>query len=143
MLRTRLPTPRLIDLVDQAALYLHLTDSDDSPRQALHALRGVGIRTATDLLCAMDAEDTDTGPGKLAGLLHTGANDVPRLPYIARVLRDDEWITDLQSWRKSRMRPEAIALTPADVWGVAEIPSPLPAGNGNGQAAATHAAAKS
>jgi hypothetical protein len=133
MLRTRLPTPRLIDLVDQAALYLHLTNSDQPPIAALHALRGVGIRTATDLLCAIAAEGVDTGPGKLAGLLSNGPNAVPRLPSIARVLKDDEWVADLQNWRIKRMRTEEIALTPADVWAPADNGGSAHAGNGNGQ----------
>ena len=141
MLRTRLPTPRLIDLVDQAALYLHLTDSIESPTTALYTLRGVGIRTATDLLCAMDAAGDDTGPGKLAGLLSHGANDVPRLPSIARVLKDDEWVADLQTWRRTRMRPEEVATSPADVWRVAGAhakPAPI---NGKGRAAPVKEAA--
>ena len=83
----------------------------------------------------MDAAGDDTGPGKLAGLLSHGANDVPRLPSIARVLKDDEWVADLQTWRKTRMRPEEVATSPADVWGVAgDHAKPAPV-NGKGRAA--------
>jgi len=62
MLRTRIATPRLIDLVDQAVLYLHVRGDavswggkDSKRSEPRERLRDYGIRTATDLEAAARA----------------------------------------------------------------------------------------
>ena len=50
MARTLIPTSRLVDLFDQAVLYLHLGLEVDKVKKAREALHSYGIRTATDLL---------------------------------------------------------------------------------------------
>ena len=52
LLKTRIPVVRVIDWLDQAFLYLHLSkhpELADKPPPSLAALRGLGIRTATEL----------------------------------------------------------------------------------------------
>ena len=60
--RTRIPTPRLVDMFDQAILYLHLgleadeneengSKGKEDPRDLLKSL---GVRTATDLIKCKD-----------------------------------------------------------------------------------------
>lgn len=55
MLHTRIPVERLVDWIDQALLYLHLSDTrdkqdkDNGGGNRRQALRRLGIRTATDV----------------------------------------------------------------------------------------------
>jgi hypothetical protein len=52
MLKTRIPVMRLVDWLDQAYLHLHLPKDPDAPEHAppgVLGLRGLGIRTATEL----------------------------------------------------------------------------------------------
>jgi hypothetical protein len=74
MLRSGIPVARLVDLMDQAILYLHTTgivtepgpdDKNKSPMRGIDILRNEGIRTATDLLAVEksisdDSNDTDS-----------------------------------------------------------------------------------
>jgi hypothetical protein len=100
--RTRIPTPRLVDMFDQAILYLHLgletenedaetenSNRQDNPRKFLKSL---GIRTATDLLKCQSALnafcDNDTYK-----------NLATRLGFVIRTLKDDEWFNYIQNWR--------------------------------------------
>jgi hypothetical protein len=106
MLRSRLPTPRLVDLVDQAILYLHVRDNDDGgSRTALKKLRGLGLRTASDLVVAcenLDGEGT-TRPKReqLLGVLGPEGGGGPRaLEVILRALEDDEWFDFVFHWRQ-------------------------------------------
>ncbi len=71
MLKTRAPISRLVDWMDQAYLALHLwptSGSDDSGARrssAVRGLRGLGIRTATDLEEVWAARSSDKVFGKL------------------------------------------------------------------------------
>lgn len=77
MLRTRIPTPRVVDLVDQAILYLHVRDGADAqdPMDSLGKLRRIGVRTATDLLEAEQAV-AERAPTALAAAADDGASTV-------------------------------------------------------------------
>jgi hypothetical protein len=86
MLSSRIPASRLIDWLDQALLYQHVT-ADDRQR-----LRNAGIRTATELLGA----GRNLHRGRLAQQLKDG--DI-RLPLILGALRSDEWLTYVTHWR--------------------------------------------
>jgi hypothetical protein len=59
MLRTRIPISQLVDWTDQAILHLHVVDAQTGEQSSgsLDALRGYGIRTATDLICAWETFD--------------------------------------------------------------------------------------
>jgi hypothetical protein len=100
ILRTRIPTARLVDLFDQAILYLHLATGDEPPRDSWGLLRSYGIRTATDLLVACERLPRQSREAVLGLLPDTkGTKGVSRLRVIREVLQDDEWIVYLQHWR--------------------------------------------
>lgn len=87
MLSSRIPASRLIDWLDQALLYQHVT-TDDRRR-----LRTAGIRTATELLAAARNRE-------VKGCLHQQVEDgASRLPLILASLRNDEWLAYITHWR--------------------------------------------
>lgn len=100
MLRTRIPPPRLVDLVDQAILYLHAREADvgEGDVQILAKLRRVGIRTASDLELAAEGAKKNGIEGALFDLLGSEGS-VPRLQTILQVLADDEWMIHIRHWR--------------------------------------------
>jgi hypothetical protein len=124
LLRTRIPAPRLVDLVDQGILYLHARDdapSDTSPKDStspaakdgaasntLRRLKSLGIRTATDF------EQAFRHTATRAALLGRFGADAPRLELIAFALEDDEWMPQLRSWREFRRTYETL-YTAADL----------------------------
>ena len=75
MLRTRIPTARLVDMVDQAILYLHAQDTaagangKPAPTSNMERLSQYGIRTATDLELAYAAADERGQAAEFLGLL--------------------------------------------------------------------------
>jgi len=105
MLETRIPVPRLIDWLDQAILYLHLTpsagqdptlDSSSDEAKKRHSLRDClrfyGIRTATDLI--------NVDKVKLFQILGSaGKENQDRLELALSALYDDEWVDYIQHWR--------------------------------------------
>jgi hypothetical protein len=132
MLRTRIPTARLVDMFDQAALYLRLGGDAKSVAEVRDALRGFGIRTATDLeYAAVADEDLETRAGgdkkrpalstelgerrgRLACVIDGLAANAqvkdgpPRLPIILETLRSSEWMTYLRHWRRLRSENEPV-----------------------------------
>jgi hypothetical protein len=110
VLRTRIPAPRLVDLVDQAVLYLHARDEPADvaagaaatpPTQArlLQQLKARGIRTATDL------EQASQDRQAYASL----ATDLgERIRLVVFALSDDEWMPQLRSWREFRKTYETV-----------------------------------
>ena len=127
MLWTRIPTSRLVDLVDQAILYLHLRgpvdldagaaslpenedgqggrkrrgveDPEDGAR--MHLCRH-GIRTATDLerAVARAAERSHTERRRVLALLGR-PSDVSRLGVVLDAMEDDEWLAYVRNWRET------------------------------------------
>ncbi len=87
MLSSRIPASRLIDWLDQALLYQHVTTADR--RQ----LRRAGIRTATELLAA-----SRTAHGRDL-VIQQLPDEGHRLPLILKALRGDEWLTYVMHWR--------------------------------------------
>ena len=123
MARTRLPTARLVDMFDQAILYLHLgivqgeeaADIDGKTDAAsmadkksltgkalLNQFKSYGIRTATDLIECMP-KDGDCSPQALAAIF-----DIERLKVIVRALQDDEWLDYIMNWRSASRRNDPI-----------------------------------
>jgi len=104
MLQTRIPTARLVDLVDQAILHLHVQedDSSTSPEKgcALRCLQTYGIRTASDLeLTHKKAAACRQETSAFEKLLGTGDLQlVQRLPVILDALADDEWMPQIRHW---------------------------------------------
>ena len=90
---------RLIDLFDQAILYLHI----HSIEGARERLREYGIRTATDLeqVCNSQNDSDNTEFFKVLDNLPNldVLQNVERLRIILQALKDDEWIAYLQNWR--------------------------------------------
>ena len=109
--RTRIPTPRLVDLFDQAILYLHLGLEAKKLKDTRHHLQEYGIRTATDLrqvegklnLLKASSPDTSQEADQVRPDL------VKRLKVINLALSDDEWMEYLNHWRKSTRRTEEIS----------------------------------
>ena len=107
MLHTRVPTPRLVDLVDQAILYLHLSSEADALQADRQRLRRYGIRTATNLLYAAtwDAERSEwsfNSDAPIWQILETTAGDPQgksRLRLIYDSLVNDDWLAYLWRWR--------------------------------------------
>lgn len=98
--RTRIPTPRLVDMFDQAILYLHLgleadekeengSKGKDDPRDLLKSL---GVRTATDLIRCKDNLNDFKENEKYKTLIN-------KLEVIETALKDDEWLNYVHNWR--------------------------------------------
>jgi hypothetical protein len=67
----------------------------------LSALRRYGIRTATDLFNAYDAaKETGRDDEFLRVLPDAAEGATPRIQALVDVLRDEEWVLNLQHWRK-------------------------------------------
>jgi hypothetical protein len=110
LLCTRIPTDRLVDLVDQAILYLHVAprrSNDHSERgqpdvNDLTRLRRYGIRTATDLIQAYDAAQKKGRKNEAALLSLLDDAGEPRGPsrlgVILSTLLDDTWLNWLRQW---------------------------------------------
>jgi len=106
MLQTRIHSSQLVDWVDQAILYLHAgpqagARAGADRKSTLCILRAYGIRTATDLVMAVD--EAGKRPGEeLDGLLPAtpgSADGVPsRIRVISDVIRDEEWMPNLRRW---------------------------------------------
>ena len=115
MLWTRIPTPRLVDFVDQAILYLHVqgpgdpssADGDDAARTRLCHY---GIRTASDLERAYErasgrsAEEGD----RLLALLDPPDAPVSRLRVALDAMQDDEWMVYVRNWREQSSAAEPV-----------------------------------
>jgi hypothetical protein len=125
LIRTRLPAPRLVDIVDQAILYLHAGDgytetgeeqpSNQDDRQnkkkqtsererTLQLLRRYGIRTATDLegACSKPDSASTVAESTLFKALTETQEDstyAARLRVILQSLYDDDWMPQLRHWR--------------------------------------------
>jgi hypothetical protein len=110
MLWTRIPTERLVDLMDQAILYLHVAppgshghgERSQPEMNDLARLRRYGIRTATDLIQAYEAAQKkgDESTEALLSLLDDAQEPrgPSRLGVILSTLLDDTWLNWLRHW---------------------------------------------
>jgi len=104
MLQTRIPTPRLVDLVDQSILHLHVQESKQPADQvtkgmSLQHLQEYGIRTATDLEAAYKKAKGSHREDAFVQLLDDSQTGMTgRLPIILDALVDDEWMPQLRHW---------------------------------------------
>jgi X-X-X-Leu-X-X-Gly heptad repeat protein len=122
LLRTRIPAPRLIDLVDQAILYLHVrgpvnaniarSQLEASEDGLLYRLNTLGIRTATDLwlmywhLPHQDLHSIGSGSQSTSASARSkwlssqlDAKQEEQLRLVLHALEDDEWMAYLLHWR--------------------------------------------
>jgi len=123
MLRARLPTPRLADLVDQSILYLHLhelpkDDGEAGDNTALATLRRYGIRSATDLEHACErAKKRDPQELKnILGLLDQPGQTPGRLQIVLDALDDDDWLPYLREWHRNQRTDRARTLEELEVY---------------------------
>lgn len=124
MLRTRLPTARLVDLVDQAILYLHFfEDSDDSKPNAsgstgtaLERLRHFGVRTASDLerACDMAQARGQDDLANLLAILDQPGDKVHRVQVALDAFADDEWMDFIREWSRNQDTVQARELDDID-----------------------------
>jgi hypothetical protein len=108
IVRTRIPTARLVDMFDQAILYLHLgledEEDDSGTKKELtenpaepdnrKLLKSLGIRTASDLLSSRDEIAAFQGDQSHTTFLN-------KLDIIISALEDDEWLNYILSWREN------------------------------------------
>jgi hypothetical protein len=122
MLRSGVPVARLIDLFDQAILYLHSTgevksDNNTSKKckRGIDVFRENGIRTATDLLIVIGEMDDRIKRAKTDDirtqeiserksfykLIDPPGDPVtpPRMKIMVDSITDDEWLEYIKNWR--------------------------------------------
>lgn len=124
MLQSGIPTPRLVDLVDQAILYLHVTgvvreNSDHERARGIHVLRDAGIRNATDLLQVVAAQARRVEQAKEKGdqkAVREATRERKRffemldpepafgttkhrMQMVLDALQDDEYLEYVKNWR--------------------------------------------
>jgi hypothetical protein len=151
--RTRIPTPRLVDMFDQAILYLHLGLSrermngkpapaqqteipiidiqSEDPGSAensdvedlLFQLKSYGIRTATDLINAFKRPDA----------IEKTSLPLDKLNVIMDAMSDDEWFEYIKEWRISTSAISELVTNPYEFYsGAKKAPTEkepkLPAG---------------
>ncbi len=145
ILRTRIPTSRLVDLFDQAILYLHLCKGTEKVDVLTAHLREFGIRTATDFERAEEAARARHEDGALVRILGVntyddspGAQKVPRLQVMRDAWQDDEWMPYLREWRRS-IQSDRMPLTSPEGYQPEQPYVPPKAGKGNGRPAAAGA----
>jgi hypothetical protein len=98
IVRTRITTPRLVDMFDQAILYLHLgletgnENSENGKDDSRDLLKSLGIRTATDLIKCKNELKMFAEDGRYKTIIN-------KLDVITTALEDDEWLNYVQNWR--------------------------------------------
>lgn len=101
MLRTGVPTSRLIDWVDQALLLVH---AEASGHGLASALRRLGIRTATDFLALFPAEGTDRSRSEgirteMLDHLARAGMDTTTVRRLSRTLAREPSLGPVRNWK--------------------------------------------
>jgi hypothetical protein len=109
--RTRIPTPRLVDMFDQAILYLHLGLEEEENRKFLAALKSYGIRTATDLDAALGDESAYNSLKNISPSL-----PLDKMEVIFQAFLDDEWYDHIVQWRLSSTKRKDIIEDPYEFY---------------------------
>ena len=104
--RTRIPTPRLVDLFDQAILHLHLGLEEEENRKFLALLKSYGIRTATDLDIVFSNQRA------YEALQRETSMPLDRLEVILQTFVDDEWYEHIVQWRKASSKRKEVITDP-------------------------------
>lgn len=130
MLRTRAPIARLVDWIDQAYLYLHLSKDPGAPGEpppARAELRSLGVRTATDLERVWGSlHDDPFVSARLAAAFGVGSEEGPSV--VRSVLKTFEGEANLWHVREFK-RHEWLLRDRPRIAKVGELESvPAPAG---------------
>ncbi len=121
MLRSGISAARIVDLVDQAILYIHTTGKvkvenpsegtdEKGFRRGIDILREEGIRTATDLLAveksvlenqnkSVSGPKNRFDPERFYTLLDSDKKTDYRMQRVLDALKDDEWLVYIKNWR--------------------------------------------
>jgi hypothetical protein len=129
MVNTRLPIERLIDWTDQAVLILLLDDgADEGLDKRLKEMRGIGVRTASDLVAVAEREPKDSRCDTVAQIM--GSGSPCELGDLARQIKREPSMQRVQQWYES----EREAVRSCDDHSPAIVVSSNggPAGNGAG-----------
>jgi hypothetical protein len=108
ILHTNVPVGRLVDWIDQAYLYLQLAPKEREERkpQARHALRSLGIRTATDLLSSfppnvIDSERRPAATQQMLGFLRSRHVETATVQTLVRLLSVKPGLNPVLNWQDS------------------------------------------
>jgi hypothetical protein len=136
MLRSGIPVARIVDLVDQAILYLHTTgivmeeknkgDKETKNIRGIDILREEGIRTATDLLAVeksiLHPEKNDSeelkkrrNPETFYSLLDQTDKKSFRMQRVIDALIDDEWLVYVKNWRNLGLCQDTLVTDPNEI----------------------------
>jgi len=132
--RTRIPTSRLVDMFDQAVLYLHLGLQDEENKAFFARLKGHGIRTATDLDFALGTKAAYNALKKIDPPL-----PLDQMEVIFQTMLDDDWYQYIVQWRHSSGTRKPVITDPYQFYFPAKeaappaapadpLPAPEPAG---------------
>ena len=100
MLNTRIPVDRLVDWIDQAFLYLRVTEEKQRT-----TLREYGIRTSTDLL---DVFEDDERATQMEWLLNDGDTSQPsRMRSLIITLERERNLQYVQAWKSFKVDESA------------------------------------
>jgi hypothetical protein len=110
ILTTRIPVSRLVDWVDQAILYLHLSEEGEvngkrnQPSKLLQRLREFGIRNATDLEKVLEQQETKDALNQYLDVDDQKLDPVPvstfaRIEVLQKTIKDDDWLEYIRHWR--------------------------------------------
>lgn len=100
MVNTRLPIERLIDWTDQAVLILLLDDgADEGLDKRMKEMRGLGVRTASDLVAVAAREPKDSRCDTVAQIM--GSGSPCELGDLARQIKREPSMQRVQQWYES------------------------------------------
>jgi hypothetical protein len=119
--RTRIPTQRVVDMFDQAILYLHLGLENEENQKFLANLKSYGIRTATDLDVALGTPSAIEALRKIDPPL-----PLDRMEVIFQTLLDDEWYDHVVQWRLAPRRRKEVMSNPWDFYFPPPVTSRVP-----------------
>lgn len=106
MVNTRLPVERLVDWADQAVLILLLDEGEDDELDTrIVGLRRASVRTATDLLAAVDQPAMRT---LVAGALGPGDQGRALLDWLVLAIGNEPSISRIRRWRASDLGPDGL-----------------------------------
>jgi hypothetical protein len=134
LLNTRIPPERIIDWVDQAILYTHLSQDDDLKYRA--KLRAHGIRTASGFLYAYDRSECQHDRPNFETILPYEPGGRSAIRGLAMTLFTNPNLCLIQAWRGLTILSEEVAALPRHDT-KAEVPVTEPATQiANGKVAA-------
>jgi hypothetical protein len=105
--RTRIPTSRLVDMFDQAVLYLHLGLQEEENKAFFARLKSHGIRTATDLDFALVTPSAYNALQKIEPPM-----PLDQMEVILQTMLDDDWYQYILQWRDSSRTRKPVITDP-------------------------------